>query len=234
MSLMRNPIPQLVGALLLLAHPGLAGEPRKLPAPMATAQWRQHLATMPAGDPGRGEKLHHSLFCASCHGDQGIAPTANWPHLAGQKPIATFKALLDYQQGIRSGTESADLMKDASEGVTIQNMADLAAFYARQHLNVDLERNPLPLAQVLVRRGDSKRLITPCASCHGAAGQGGRFEAGSLAGQHPGYLEEALKAFQSGARRSDLQGSMRQPSSRLSPEEIQSLASYFSGLPRRK
>jgi len=227
MSMMRLRIPLLVSAVLVLTHLVNAEEPKKDRAPMTPAIWRQHLASMPTGDPGRGEKLHRSLFCASCHGDQGVAPTANWPHLAGQKAIATFKALLDYQQGTRSGTASADLMKDAADGVMPQEMADLAAFYARQKGHDAMPGKPsVPL---LVRQGDPKRLITPCASCHGAVGQGGRFEAGALAGQHAGYLAEALKEFKAGIRKRDLQGSMRQPSAQLTDAEIESLATHYAG-----
>jgi len=202
---------------------------------MARMEWERLLATRPVGERTRGEKLHQSLYCSSCHGERGTADTLNWPHLAGQKAIYTYKALMDFRSGVRTGTESADLMRDASESVTPPEMADLAAFYASLPAPVDAT-SPRPgpgpgTIAALVRKGSPKRLLTPCASCHGAKGQGGIAEASALAGQNPKYLTETLKAFRDGTRASDLQRSMRFPAARLSPEEIDALATYYANLP---
>ena len=54
------------------------------PATTPTRNWtpaslRQALAALPPGDAGRGQALNRDLFCASCHGNEGVAPTLNWP-----------------------------------------------------------------------------------------------------------------------------------------------------------
>jgi len=204
-----------------------SGGPAQAPGARSPEVWRATMALLPKGDPERGAKLHQSLFCASCHGERGTAPTPNWPHLSGQKPLATVKALLDFQEGRRGDAAPARLMGAAVQGVGLRESADLAAFYAHQ---------PRPsgasgmLAPGLVRNGDPARLITPCASCHGAAGQGGRYEAGALAGQHAAYLAAAMRGFRDGSRTSDLQRSMRQPLARMSDPEIEAIATYYAGL----
>lgn len=236
--------PTRIFRLLLLMRflssgPELAAtEPSAPKGPMTRAELEYLMATKPPGDRLRGEKLHQSLFCSSCHGERGTAETLNWPHLAGQKATYTYKALVDFQRGVRAGTESADLMRDACESVPLQELADLAAFYASLPAPADTT-SPRPGSAhgsiaTLVRKGSPTRLLTPCASCHGAKGQGGLAEASALAGQNPKFLVEALKAFQEGTRASDLQRSMRFPATRLSAEEISALATYYADLPGKR
>jgi cytochrome c553 len=51
-----------------------------------------------------------------------------------------------------------------------------------------------------------------------------------LSGQHAEYIEAQLKAFRSGARANDLNGSMRGVAGRLSDREISAVADYIAGL----
>lgn len=226
-------------SLLVLGSPGFAGDPppASAPATPTAAEWLARLAAKPRGDARRGQALHQSLFCASCHGEAGVAPTLNWPHLAGQREAYTFKSLQDYQQGLRAGGEHAALMASATEGMTPQEMADVAAWYAT--LPAPKEKDTPRRAELvagivpLIRRGDPARLLTPCASCHGARGQGGHQEAAALAGQNPQYFVRTMLDFQRGQRVTDVHRGMRFVATRLTPEEIQALAAYYADLPRK-
>jgi cytochrome c553 len=51
-----------------------------------------------------------------------------------------------------------------------------------------------------------------------------------LSGQHAEYLEAQLKAFRSGERANDPNGSMRTVAGKLSDREIQAVADYAAGL----
>ncbi len=231
----------LVGASI--AGAALANEPvpASNPTPWTPAGLRQALGSIPAGDAARGEKVHAQLFCASCHGEKGVAPTLNWPHLAGQKAVYTAKMLLDYKSGLRKEGKRAELMHDIAVIMSPQEIADVSAFYAAQPLPQD-DGTPRPQVRKgandadplqLVRKGDRSRLITPCASCHGTKGQGGKREASALAGQNPLYLARTLLNYQTGVRANDAVKGMHAFAKKLTRGEIEALAVYYSDLPRR-
>lgn len=219
------------------ADHGADGTAPARPAAMSPGELRTLLATRPKGDALRGEKLHQSQFCASCHGAKGVAPTANWPHLAGQRADYTTKMLVDYQRGIRNEGERARLMHEVARDMSLQDMADLAAWYATLPLPVE-PVTPRPAAAVpveqLVRKGDAARLITPCASCHGAQGQGGRPGSPALAGQNPQYFLRTLQQYHGGQRDNDPKRGMRAFAQGLTPAEMAALATHYANLPAQR
>lgn len=192
----------------------------------------QTLAQMPAGNAERGARLHEELFCASCHGAAGVSPSRNYPSLAGQRVEYTYKMLLDYRDARRNEhTGQAKVMHEIVQLLDEQGMADVAAFYAAQPLPPGtLSGEQLQSVERLVRKGDAKRLLTPCASCHGANGEGGKNETPALAGQVPEYFIRTMHAYKRGARDNDLNEGMSQFAGELSDEEIQQLAAYYAAM----
>lgn len=188
---------------------------------------RATLAAMPKGDRARGKQIGQVRMCASCHGATGTAPTRNWTSLSRQTPAYTYKSLLDYQRGGRNENPRARLMQVAVDGMSPQEMADVAVFYASQPLP---KRTPVTQAQAeqLARHGDPKRLLTACASCHGAFGQGGLNATPALAGQHPVAFTRTLLDYREGRRATDAHQGMRQFAERLTLQEIDALASYYA------
>lgn len=220
----------------------LADEHATAPAAKAwtPATLRGALAALPQGDAERGRVVNQQLFCASCHGDKGVAPTQNWPHLAGQKAAYTAKMMLDYQSRLRHENQGAALMHDVAVMMTPQQIADVSAFYAGQPAPRD-DGTPRPVAlgqgltaEQLVRKGDPTRLLTPCASCHGVKGQGGKLEASALAGQNPLYFARTLLHYQSGVRANDAAKGMSHFAKKLTRGEIDALAAYYADLPVKK
>lgn len=204
------------------------------------ASLRSALAALPPGDAERGRVVNQQLFCASCHGDQGVAPTQNWPHLAGQKAAYTAKMMLDYQSRLRSENQGAALMHDIAVMMTPQQIADVSAFYAAQPAPQG-DGTPRPSgsgqglsAEQLVKKGDPARLLTPCASCHSTKGQGGKLEASALAGQNPLYVVRTLLDYQSGQRHNDAAKGMSAFAKKLTRGEIDALAAYYADLPVRR
>jgi cytochrome c553 len=226
-------------ALLPAAQAEAHGQSKPAPAALSPGELRTLLATLPTGDPARGERLHTEQFCASCHGAKGVAPTPNWPHVAGQRAAYTVKMLVDYQRGIRAEGERAALMHAVTRDMPAQDMADLAAWYATLPLPHEAE-TPRPKTTVaaadvqqLVRKGDPTRLITPCASCHGAQGQGGTGDgkaSPALAGQNPQYFVRTMQQFHGDVRTNDPKRGMRAFAQRLSDAEVAALASYYADL----
>lgn len=215
------------------------GQPTTTAKAWTPASLRTALGSLPTGNAQAGQVAHDQLFCASCHGDKGVAPTQNWPHLAGQRAAYTAKMLLDYQDKRRLEGQRAGLMHDIAVLMTPQQIADVSAFYAAQPAPRN-DGTPRPSAQAaahdvpaptLVRHGDKTRLITPCASCHGVVGQGGKLEASALAGQNPLYLARTLLDYQSGLRHNDSAKGMQAFAKKLSRNEIEALATYYADLP---
>lgn len=225
-------------ATLVLAfgapYPASASSVQPTPRTPSVADVRATLAQMPRGDVQRGKQLNQSLMCASCHGDAGVAPTQNWASLAGQRAAYTYKSLLDYQRGGRHENPRATLMRVAVKGMSPQDMADVAAYYA----SLPAKAAPAPRldaaaharADRLARRGDPTRLLTPCASCHGAAGQGGVNETPALAGQSVGSFVRTMQDYRDGKRVTDANQGMRQFAERLTMQEIRELASYYASM----
>lgn len=226
----------------LSAGNALAADHAAAPAAKAwtSATLRGALAALPQGDAERGRVVNQQLFCASCHGATGVAPTQNWPHLAGQKAAYTAKMMLDYQSRLRSENQGAALMHDIAVMMTPQQIADVSAFYAVQAAPRD-DGTPRPVAggkglsaEQLVKKGDPARLLTPCASCHGVKGQGGKLEASALAGQNPLYFTRTLLHYQSGLRANDAAKGMSAFAKKLTRGEIDALAAYYADLPVRR
>jgi len=78
------------------------------------------------GDPQRGRKLAER--CASCHGEDGIAPAPQFPILANQYESYLIKAMKDYQTGARKNP----IMESMVKGLSEEDLRDIAAWYASQ------------------------------------------------------------------------------------------------------
>lgn len=203
------------------------------------AELQAALASMPKGDVARGKQLNQDMMCASCHGEAGQALTRNWPSTAGQRVEYTYKTLLDYAQGRFQQHQGAGAMAAAASMLTQQQMADLSVYYAAQSLPTASVKPALSKADhknadIIVRQGDAKRLITPCASCHGVKGEGGINETPALAGQEALHFERTMQAYKQATRVSDSYGMMRMIASNLTDAEIKALAAYYAELPAKK
>ncbi|RMD70710.1 MAG: cytochrome c4 [Gammaproteobacteria bacterium] len=194
-------------------------------APSSEVAWTPDtLRLVKGGDPVKGKEL--SAQCASCHGENGVAQNPAWPSLAGQLPAYTYKQLKDYKTKHRENP----MMAGVAAGLSDQDMADLAAYYAGL---------PPPPAKAgagggerLAVRGDNKRLIPACASCHGGHGEGKAIDMAALAGQNADYLKATLRAFKEGKRANDVYSRMRNIAKALTDQEIEALAAYYAGLKR--
>jgi predicted CXXCH cytochrome family protein len=78
------------------------------------------------GDAAIGKTLAKN--CAGCHGETGIAGNPAWPHVAAQKPGYLINAL----KAFRSGQRKDPMMAGVSRGLSDEDIANLAAYYAVQ------------------------------------------------------------------------------------------------------
>lgn len=200
--------------------------PLVLAAPSSNVVWTSEARQLIAsGDLERGKGLAAS--CAGCHGATGVSPSPSFPSLAGQLAAYTFKQLKDYKEDKRTDNP---MMAGLAKPLADQDMADLSAFYAAQ---------PLPKGKAaeagsgnetpgLVNRGDGKRLLAPCAACHGRTGEGSIVDVPALAGQQTGYFSSTMQAYKSGRRSNDIYQRMRLIAQQLTDQEIKALADYYA------
>lgn len=78
------------------------------------------------GDAAAGAEK--SATCAACHGAQGIGEILTYPILAGQYPSYLEHALKSYRDGSRQNA----IMAGFASGLSDQDIADLAAYFASQ------------------------------------------------------------------------------------------------------
>ena len=180
-----------------------------------------------AGDAKQGEAL--TATCLACHGSNGNSLTGSFPNIAGQNEAYLYKQLVDIQTGARS----AVLMTGILDGLTSQNLEDLAAYYASQTPAQGAADPALvALGESIYKAGIARKKVAACTGCHSPTGQGnGLAKFPMLAGQWAEYTEAQLMAFRSGARGNDGDGKMMRISAMdLSDAEIKAVASYIAGL----
>ena len=212
----------LIGGLLLAVCGGPA-----LAEPSSRVAWTpENLARVKSGDAAKGKAIAES--CASCHSPGAPAAQSQFPHVQGQLPTYLYKQLRDYKDGTRSHA----VMTGIAGGLSDRDMVDVAAFYGQQAPAAGDQSVASENAVDLVTKGDGKRILPPCQSCHGSDGRGQRLDVPALAGQNAAYTEQTLLDYKSGARKNDLYGRMRTLTQQLSDEEIRQLARYYAGLGR--
>lgn len=189
-----------------------------------------------AGDASAGEAK--AAACAACHGPQGASSAPNFPNLAGIGEKYLLKQLRDIQSGQRQIPE----MTGQLDAMSDQDLADLAAYYARQPRHwagAKEDPNSLALGEQIYRGGNHETGVAACTGCHSPVGNGNA-PAGypALGGQHADYIAKQLHAFRDGAhdkswpgaRTNDDNAVMRGVAARMNDQEIAAVANYIAGL----
>jgi cytochrome c553 len=164
-----------------------------------------------AGAPAAKDAL---APCVKCHGEDGIGDSPITPSLTGQDLAYMISALRAY----KDGTRDDDTMTPRAKKLDDVSMNALSAYYA------GLDPKPVNIPRPL----SPDEWAEKCDRCHGLNGNSTRPDAPALAAQRQDYLEAALSAYQSGARKSSEMAAM---SSILIPDDIKRLAAHYA---RRK
>ncbi len=93
-------------------------------------------ALMAASSPGPARPAKLGL-CVACHGENGVAITADAPHLAAQRESYLAAALVAY----RSGTRRHPAMQAVAGSLNARDIAETARWYAAQRAP---QPRPLP------------------------------------------------------------------------------------------
>lgn len=198
-------------------------------APVSQVRWTPAtLKILADADPRPGAALAQAV-CSACHGEAGLSPSTDFPHLSGQSGAAIYKQLSDFRSGARFNAQMTPVAKKLTDG----QLAQIAAYYGSFSRRAAAlgPRYGIGDAAIsrLANRGDPARALPPCESCH-ARGVGGPPEAPVLSGQQREYLYRQLRAFAGGQRGNDVYRRMRDVSSHLSDDEMHRLAEFYQGL----
>jgi cytochrome c553 len=153
--------------------------------------------------------------CAECHGDAGISPNATWPSLAGLSAPYLVRITTAYKTGDQQDAAMTPLAKKLSD----QDIQDVSAYYA----SLSCGSTKAGTGRGDVAAGQS--LAKNCVRCHGETGIPTIRSWPLIAGQSPGYLANALKAFRAGLRKDPM---MATASGSLSDTDIVNLAAFYA------
>jgi cytochrome c553 len=149
--------------------------------------------------------------CAGCHGEGGVSANAGTPSLAGQD--AQYFA--DAMRAYRDGSRAEPSMKAPAASVDENTVKNLAAYYANQQPKQPPVKKPLTTAELAQR----------CDRCHGVNGNSTDPRSPALAAQRGDYLEQAMRAYRKGGRKSKAMAAMLDG---LSDAEIERLAAHYA------
>ena len=183
-------------------------------------------------DSAKGQNIANKI-CTACHGADGNSPTPANPKLASQVPEYLQKQLANFKPAAGKRAERENpIMGGMVAGLSVEDMRDVAAYYAAQQVKPGAVKNrdALALGRKIWRAGDMNKGLPACAACHGASGAGLPAQYPRLAGQYAEYTEAQLKAFRSGERRNDANKMMQAVAARMSDPEIRAVADYVAGL----
>jgi cytochrome c553 len=164
------------------------------------------------GDAAAGEAK--AAACAGCHGAMGVSVNLPGPSLASQSEGYFVDALKAYGTGARNNP----MMSSAAQGLSDDDAANLAAYYAGLKCESTLTADRQ--ATTTGRATASK-----CTACHGADGRSTNRAWPNLIGLSKDYLANALKFYKDGSRKN---GMMAGIVKNLSTAEIESVASYYA------
>jgi cytochrome c553 len=184
------------------------------------------------GDAAKAQAMVNQV-CAACHAADGNSQIAVNPKLAGQIPEYLYKQLTNFKAATGKKAERENpVMAGMVAGLSPEDMRNLSAYYAGQAAKPGAAKSKdlVALGQKIYRGGIASKGVAACASCHGPNAAGMPAQYPRLSGQHAEYLEAQLKAFRSGERANDPNGSMRGVADKLSDREIQAAADYIAGL----
>jgi cytochrome c553 len=169
--------------------------------------------------------------CIGCHGIAGYQASFpevhKVPMISGQNAKYLEASLVAYKKGDRRHPTMRGVAGTMSE----QDMADVAAYYARQGggsaLKTVAATQPSAAVAALLTKG-------ACASCHGADfNQPIDPSYPKIAGQHADYLFVALKSYQVAGspqvgRNNAIMGGVAK---QFTPAELKAMAAYLGALP---
>jgi cytochrome c553 len=169
--------------------------------------------------------------CAQCHAFNGVSDASGaFPRIAGQSAYYLGQQLRDFASGVRTNA----LMSPVAKGLSADDIADVAAYYAGLDAPFLPLKAPDPalvkLGEKLATVGDARRQVQSCNNCHGPGGVGEPPAIPYLGGQYSQYITFTLREWQRSYRKSS-PNVMEVEAHKLDPQQIAAAAAYFQQSP---
>ena len=165
--------------------------------------------------------------CNWCHGSaaQGYTPA---PRLAGQRSQYIENQLVSFHARTRDNPFSRQYMWGAAASLSPRMVQNLATYYAELAPRAanDGDRRLVELGRTIYQQGAPDSNIVACVACHGPDAEGVR-EIPRLGGLAYTYLKRRLQQWGQGYH-SALRLPMPDIAQKLSPDQIEAVASYLS------
>jgi cytochrome c553 len=165
-----------------------------------------------------------ATLCAACHGANGRSDMPGTPVLAGQHMFYAITQLFLFREGRRNN----EAMTAVAKGMSDADMQGFANFIATLP-PVPAPPPATPPDPARMKKGAELAQQHKCLICHGADFAGGQ-QVPRIAGQHEDYLQMSLRGFKSG-QRPGYTMAMGEALSRVTPEELDTLAYYAARFP---
>jgi cytochrome c553 len=163
-----------------------------------------------AAEKAAGEKLAYT--CHGCHGIENYKnafPVYTVPKLGGQRVAYLVVALKAYARQERPHAT----MHAQSASLSEPDMRAIATFLSGEEIKSTGHAV-----------GTAPKAAQTCVACHGNDGFALLPEYPNLTGQHPDYLEHALRTYRSGQRKNAVMAGM---AAGLTDADIEALADYY-------
>jgi cytochrome c553 len=166
--------------------------------------------------------------CAACHGLNGRSISPTFPNLAAQSAPYLELQLHAFKDQTRADPDAQAYMWGMASQLDDASISGLASYFSKQTAMEGRSGNAALIAQgkQLFSEGVPNRQIPPCASCHGAKGEGnGPFP--RLAGQHAPYLLKQLLVIQSVLRTAPVMHGVIKD---LNKDQMQAVVAYLESI----
>jgi cytochrome c553 len=185
-------------------------------------------STMRPPDVGKGAAIAaHGVApsvsaCAQCHAQS----SGVFPRIVGLSSYYLDKQMHDFASGVRTNP----IMTPIAKGLSPEEVADVAAYYASVASpflpSAGGDPTLVKRGEQLAKIGDASKDLQSCNDCHGPGGAGEPPAIPYLAGQYANYIASQLKSWRLGSRKSSAD-TMGYIAKRLDDQDVAAVAAYF-------
>jgi cytochrome c553 len=167
--------------------------------------------------------------CGTCHGTNGRSISPTFPNLAAQTAPYIEAQLKAFKDQTRADPDAQAYMWGMAAQLSEAQIGELADYFSKQPAPAPGKSGgPAAIARgkQVFEQGVVVRQIPPCASCHGAHGEG-MATIPRLAGQHAPYLLKQILVIQNALRNAPV---MHGVAKDLSRDQIEAVAVYLESI----
>ena len=175
-----------------------------------------------------------TLACTACHGQQGRAASDGYyPRIAGKPAGYLYNQLLHFRHGQRQ----YGLMTSLIDPLSKPYLREIAEHFAALDLPYPPPQPSTASPAVwqrgeqLALRGDATQRLPACMACHGARLTGVVPDVPGLLGLPRDYVNAQIGAWRTGQRKTRAPDCMHTIANRLSPDDVNAVASWLAAQP---